>query len=79
MQYSKNILQAGLTFILVISAIVFLNTENTAQDLKAAAPDVPMETIIRSVLWFIPADLTLLLLLYFMPQLALWLPSLIFD
>jgi C4-dicarboxylate transporter DctM subunit len=47
--------------------------------LTAVAPDVPIETVIRSVLWFIPADLALLVLLYFVPQLALWLPSLMFQ
>ena len=41
-----------------------------------APPEVTMGDIIRSILPFIPLQLIVVILLMFLPQLALWLPSL---
>lgn len=47
--------------------------------MKSALPDMPLATIIRGVIPFIPCDLCVLVLLYFYPQVALWLPSLMIS
>jgi len=44
-----------------------------------APPEVTMGDIYRSILPFIPLQLTCVLLLMFFPQLALWLPDLVFG
>jgi len=47
----------------------------TLYAMKSAAPDIPLGTIMRGVLPFIPCDLFVLGLLYLWPQIALWLPG----
>ena len=44
-----------------------------------APPEVTMGDIYRSILPFIPLQLTCVLLVMFFPQLVLWLPDLVFG
>jgi TRAP-type C4-dicarboxylate transport system permease large subunit len=39
------------------------------------APDVPMQTIFKGIIPFLIADVCLVILLLFVPQIALFLPS----
>ncbi len=47
--------------------------------MKAAAPDIPLQVITRGALQFIPANLAIVFLLYFVPQIALWIPNMMFS
>jgi len=44
---------------------------------RSVAPDIPIETVIKGVLFLIPADIVMLALLYFWPQIALWIPKMV--
>ena len=43
--------------------------------IRSVAPDVPIGTIIKGVLFLLPADFLMLGLLYSFPEIALWLPN----
>ena len=45
--------------------------------IKGVARDVPLSTIFRGIMPFLIADVFSILLLLFVPQITLWLPSLI--
>ena len=46
---------------------------------KAIAPDVPLETIIRGIAWFVVAEMIVLILLVSFPILSLWLPQIMWN
>ena len=43
--------------------------------IRSVAPDVPLATITRGVMFLLPADFLMLALLYAFPEIALWLPN----
>jgi TRAP-type C4-dicarboxylate transport system permease large subunit len=45
--------------------------------MKGVAPDIPLTTIFRGILPFLLADLVSVMLLIFIPQITLFLPSII--
>ncbi|GIK82884.1 MAG: C4-dicarboxylate ABC transporter permease [Alphaproteobacteria bacterium] len=45
--------------------------------IRSVAPDIPIETVIKGVLFLIPADIVMLALLYYWPQIALWIPRMV--
>ncbi|MGE0502328.1 MAG: TRAP transporter large permease [Rhizobiaceae bacterium] len=47
--------------------------------IRSVAPDVPIGTVIKGVLFLLPADILMLALLYTFPQIALWLPNYVFG
>ena len=43
--------------------------------IRSVAPDVPIGTVIKGVLFLLPTDFLMLGLLYAFPDIALWLPN----
>jgi C4-dicarboxylate transporter, DctM subunit len=66
----------GIVFVII--AEIALITPPVGLNLyviRSIAPDIPIETVIKGVIFLIPADIVLLVLLYFFPEIALWIPN----